>query len=282
MKDQVKIAELKKNEKLKPFIRWAGGKQNLINEIYENLDFNGVQRYFEPFLGGASFFLHGEFEYSYLSDLNSNLTNCYQQIKLNPKAVFEGLSRYKIPVTPDVYYQEREVFNEHNGEQTLDQAIRFIFLNRTSFNGIYRVNKSGIYNVPFGKPNPAFASLEHLERISSKLQQTTIFSGYYDEIEQLVQQNDLIYLDPPYPKLSDTAYFNHYTLDKFDSTEQEKVALFANRLIDKSCKVVISNADLPEIRGLYSNWKITECSTYRYISCKKDRVKVKELIIKNY
>jgi DNA adenine methylase len=282
MKDQVKIEELKSREKLKPFIRWAGGKQNLIKEIFEKLDLNGVSRLFEPFLGGASFFLHGEFEYSYLSDLNSNLTNCYQQIKLNPKGVFDGLCRYRIPVTSDVYYCEREIFNNHNGEQTLDQAVRFIFLNRTSFNGIYRVNRSGIYNVPFGKPNPAFSSLEHLERISAKLQQTTIFSGFYDEIEGLVQPNDLIYLDPPYPKLSDTAYFNHYTLDKFDNREQEKVSMFAKRLHAMRCKVVISNADLPEIRDLYSNWEISECSAYRYISCKKDRVKVKELIIKNY
>jgi DNA adenine methylase len=282
MKDLVKIEKWRSYEKLKPFIRWAGGKQNLIKEIYDNLDLNGVNRLFEPFLGGASFFLHGEFEYSYLSDLNSNLTNCYQQIKLNPKEVYDGLARYQIPVTPAVYYHEREVFNNHNGEQTLDQAIRFIFLNRTSFNGIYRVNKSGTYNVPFGKPNPAFSSLEHLEKISLKLQQTTIFSGYYDEIEKLVQSNDLIYLDPPYPKLSDTAYFNHYTLDKFDNKEQAKVSMFAKRLDRRGGKVVISNADLPEIRELYSNWRISECSAYRYISCKRDRIKVKELIIKNF
>lgn len=282
MKDQVKIEVLKKHENVKPFIRWAGGKQNLIKEIYDNLDLNGVNRLFEPFLGGASFFLFGEFEYSYLSDLNFNLTNCYQQIKLNPKGIYDGLSRYLIPVTPDVYYHERDVFNYHNGEQTLDQAIRFIFLNRTSFNGIYRVNKSGIYNVPFGKPNPAFTSLEHLEKISRKLQQTTIFNAYYDEIEKLVQPNDLIYLDPPYPKLSDTAYFNHYTLDKFDNKEQEKVSMFAKRIQAKGCKIVVSNADLPEIRELYSSWNISECSTFRYISCKKDRVKVKELIIKNF
>ncbi len=282
MKDQVRIAEFNKDEKLKPFIRWAGGKQNLIKEIYETLDLNGVQRFFEPFLGGASFFLQGKFKYSYLSDLNSNLVNCYKQIKQNPKGVFDGLSRYRIPVAPDVYYYEREVYNEHNGDQTLDQAIRFIFLNRTSFNGIYRVNKSGAYNVPFGKPNPAFSSLEHLEKISLKLQQTTIFSGFYDEIEQLVQANDLIYLDPPYPKLSDTAYFSHYTLDKFDNREQEKVAMFAKRLQDKECKVVVSNADLPEIRELYSCWQISECSAFRYISCKKNRIRVKELIIKNF
>jgi DNA adenine methylase len=282
MKEQIILEVSEREEQLKPFIRWAGGKQNLIQEILANLDLNGVKRFFEPFLGGASFFLHSNFEFSFLSDLNSNLTNCYQQIKLDPKGVFEGLSKYKIPVDPNIYYEEREAFNENSGKQTLKQAVRFIFLNRTSYNGIYRVNKLGAYNVPFGKSNPAFSSLRHLQRISSKLQRATIFAGFYDEIEDLVGIGDLIYLDPPYPKLSDTAYFNHYTLDKFDNNEQKKVAKFAGRLKEKGCKVVISNADLLEIRDLYTDWDISECTTFRYISCKKDRIKVKELIIKNF
>jgi DNA adenine methylase len=282
MDKQLRIEIPESYESLKPFIRWAGGKQNLIKEIFSNLDLTGVKRLFEPFLGGASFFLHGNFEYSFLSDLNPNLINCYQQIKDNPQGVFEGLSEYQIPVNSTTYYQVREKFNQNNGKQTLEQAVRFIFLNRTSFNGIYRVNKSGIYNVPFGKPNPAFSSLEHLQKISAKLHDTNIFTGFYDEIEGLVERGDLIYLDPPYPKLSDTAYFNHYTLDKFDGHAQTKVADFANVLGGKKCKVVISNADLSEIRRLYKKWNIVDCSTYRYVSCKKERVKVKELIIKNF
>ncbi len=268
--------------RLKPFIRWAGGKQNLIKEIFNNFNINGATRYFEPFLGGASFFLYGNFEYSFLSDLNSNLTNCYQQIKINPESIFEAINKFEQPVNPTTYYSIRQDFNENNGQQTIEQAVRFIFLNRTSFNGIYRVNKSGEYNVPFGKPNPAFPSLEQLKMISLKLQHSSIFHAFYDEIEDLVQPKDLIYLDPPYPKLSDTAYFNHYTLDKFDNSEQKKVALFAERLWNRGCRVIISNADLSEIRALYSNWEISECSAYRFISCKKNKVKVKELIIKNF
>jgi DNA adenine methylase len=279
-----KIIKVKKinDVELKPFIRWAGGKQKLINEIFNAIDFNGVQNYFEPFLGGASFFLKGTFSHSFLSDLNPNLINCYQQIKNNPEAVFNGLKEFTIPVIPETYYFIRDLFNQHNGEQTLEQAIRFIFLNRTSFNGIYRVNKSGFYNVPFGKENPAFSSIEHLKSISIKLQNTTIFNDYYDSIENSTQENDLIYLDPPYPKLSETACFNHYTLDKFDHEEQVKLSEFALRQSVKGCKVVMSNADIMEIRDLYANWNIIECSAYRYISCKKEKIKVKELIIKNF
>lgn len=282
MQIQVNIEEIKGEEKLKPFIRWAGGKQSLVKEIFANLDLKGVKRFFEPFLGGASFFLYGNFEYSYLSDLNPNLTNCYQQIKMNPDGVHEGLSKYHIPVTPELYYLEREEFNDHNGEQSIEQAVRFIFLNRTSFNGIYRVNKSGSYNVPFGKPIPALPSLEHLRRVSLKLERTKIFNAFYDEIENFVEADDLVYLDPPYPKLSETAYFNHYTLDKFDNNDQKKVALFAERLHRRGCKVVISNADISQIRDLYKNWEISECNAFRNISCKKDRIKVKELVIKNF
>lgn len=280
--EQVNIEEQTIEKGVKPFIRWAGGKQNLIKEIYKNINFTGVERFFEPFLGGASFFLNGSFQKAYLSDLNPNLTNCYQQIKENPEAIYQELCLFSKPVTPACYYWVREEFNQHNGQQTLEQAIRFIFLNRTSFNGIYRVNKSGLYNVPFGKSNPAFSSLEQLRDVSKKLKSATIFNGYYDEISDLVQEGDLIYLDPPYPKLTDTAYFNHYTLDKFDHNEQVKVAQFAHNMSERGSKVIISNADLDEIRNLYNSWNIEECSAYRNISCKKERIKVKELVIKNF
>jgi len=279
---KVKTEVSTKKESLKPFIRWAGGKQNLINEIYRNINFENVNRYFEPFLGGASFFLKGDFNYSYLSDLNPNLINCYQQIKDNPEDLFEVISNYPYPVERNFYNFIRNEFNLHTGEQTIDQAARFIFLNKSSFNGIYRVNNSGHYNVPFGKANPSYSSRDHLLKISSKLQNANLATDYYDSIKNYTLENDLIYLDPPYPKLSKTSYFNHYTLDKFGEKQQEELADFANLQRMKGCKVVISNADIDQIRNLYNDWDIVECSTFRFISCKKERIKVKELIIKNF
>ena len=266
----------------KPFIRWAGGKQNLINEIFKFIPKERTARYFEPFLGGGSFFLKGEFGTSFLSDLNPNLTNSYQQVKDNPTEVFQRLQSFQFPITPELYYKVRDEYNSCSGEQTLEQAVRFIFLNRTSFNGIYRVNRLGHYNVPFGKADPAFGSLENLKAIGEKLSKATITTGYYDEIEDVVQVNDLVYLDPPYPRLSETAFFNLYTLDRFSDDEQEDVSKFANRLDAKGAKVIVSNADLPIIRDYYAGWDIQECSAYRYISCKKERIKVKELIIRNF
>lgn len=267
---------------VKPFIRWAGGKQKLINEIYSHISFENINRYFEPFLGGGSFFFKGNFSQAVLSDLNPNLINCYQKIRDNVDEVYEGLIQFQLPVQPDTYYRVREEFNLNNGEQTIEQAVRFIFLNRTSFNGIYRVNKKGFYNVPFGKKDPAFSSLELLKSISQKLQNIEIFNGYYEEIQPMLTENDLVYLDPPYPKLSNTAFFNNYTLDKFDDQEQIDLANFANEQAANGVKIVISNADLEAIRTLYQGWNIVECDACRVISCKKEKIKVKELIIKNF
>lgn len=275
--------EIKTSSELKPFIRWAGGKQKLINEIFSHLKLENVNRYFEPFLGGGSFYFKGDFNHAVLSDLNPNLINCYQQIRDDVDAVYDGLMQYRIPVAQETYYRVREEFNFHNGEQSVEQAVRFIFLNRTSFNGIYRVNKKGLYNVPFGKENPAFTSIELLRKISEKLANVEMFNGYYEEIQPMLQENDLVYLDPPYPKLSKTAFFNNYTLDKFDDEEQVELANFANEQSANGVKIVISNADIESIRELYNNnWKIIECSAYRVISCKKKKIKVKELIIKNF
>ncbi|MBK7107223.1 MAG: Dam family site-specific DNA-(adenine-N6)-methyltransferase [Ignavibacteriae bacterium] len=270
------------NESIKPFIRWAGGKQNLINEIFKFVNGFKINRYFEPFLGGGSFFLKGSFSKAYLSDMNSNLINTYNQIKYNYKDVYNGLKKFRIPVSEKTYYRIRENFNRSINEPTLDQAIKFIFLNKTSFNGIYRVNKSGNYNVPFGKSKPSFLPLEQFKILSEKLNNAEIFTSHYQEIISLVEENDLVYLDPPYPRISSTASFNHYTLEKFDEEEHGKVALFAEKLSKKGCKVIISNADVDSIKELYSNWDIYSTNAYRYISCKKDKIKVKELIIKNY
>lgn len=283
MLQDIIIRPIKKDEvSVKPFLRWAGGKQSIIKAIFDRINIENVETYFEPFLGGASFFLNGNFKYSFLSDLNPNLINCYIQIKNNPQEIYNKLKSFSIPVDPLQYYKIREDFNNSVGQQTIEQAIRFIFLNKTSFNGIYRVNNKGIYNVPFGKGNPSFPDLVQLLAISEKLRNAHLFSGYYDEIDEMVKANDLIYLDPPYPRLSETSYFNHYTLNKFDTLEQIKLAGFAHRMKKKNCKVVISNADLPLIHSLYTDWNISYLDVTRFISCKKERFKVKELVIKNF
>jgi len=270
---------------MKTFLRWAGGKQNLINDLLKHLPPNEkVNRYFEPFLGAASLFFATEYKKCYLSDINRDLINSYKSIKKNPEIVTELFNKHlhKFYKKKNYYYKIRDKFNNNKNNGTIEQAARFIFLIHTSYNGIYRVNSSGKYNVPVGDKNPSFLTDEYLIEVSKKLLGTCISTKPYKRIKKLVKKGDLIYLDPPYPPLNGTSYFQHYTKDKFPENEQKKLATFANELTKKECFVMISNADTSLIRELYNDWNIFEFKVTRCISSKKERMKVKELIITNY
>jgi DNA adenine methylase len=266
----------------RPFIRWAGGKQNIIKEIVCHAKKVPLANYHEPFLGAGSLFFAVTAKKYFLSDINSNLINCYTQIKNYHKEVYEGLASFKLPIGPELYYKVREEFNCNLSIDDVSQAVRFIFLNRTSFNGIYRVNLKGQYNVPFGKPTPAFPSRELLCAVSRKLEGAEIRTLPYKETAQFISPGDLVYLDPPYPGISKTAYFGHYSVERFSDNDQKDLANFASELRETGAHVLISNADTKLIRKLYRRWNIAECKSTRYVSCKKEKQQVKELIIKSY
>lgn len=270
---------------MKPFLRWAGGKQNQINELKSYLPaIQNINKYFEPFLGAGSMFFATNFEICYLSDINKDLINCYEAIKNNPKLIASSLERHRQNFINNdkYYYKVREKFNQNLEQESSIQAARFIFLIHSSFNGIYRVNSKGEYNVPIGKRNPALPTFDQLNLISKKLEGCHLSSCTFSDIEPRVNESDFIYLDPPYPPINGTAYFQHYTVNKFPQTHQEKVRDFAERLNNTGCYVMISNADTEMIRNLYSEWKIAKLEATRFISCKKKRLKVNELIITNY
>ncbi|MBK8608520.1 MAG: Dam family site-specific DNA-(adenine-N6)-methyltransferase [Chitinophagaceae bacterium] len=268
---------------LRPFIRWAGGKQNLVSYLLSNLPpENCIAKYWEPFLGAGSLFFANGFKNAELSDVNEHLINAYKQIKKNPKSVYDRLLFHKRNFDKDYYYKIRESFNKHRSQNTIEQASRFIFLVHTSFNGIYRVNGKGEYNVPIGKMNPSLPTLEHLKQIASKLKTAKLNFKPYHNILSLVNQNDFIYLDPPYPKQDEKEPFQQFTIDKFSKKNQIELAEFANGLNDKGCDVMISNSNIPLIVELYRNWNIVEVPVIRYVSCKKQKIKLNELIIKNY
>lgn len=271
-----------KKESIKPFIRWAGGKQNLIKQIALHLPNQPINKYFEPFLGAGSLFFHLSPNQSYLSDLNGHLVNSYLAIKHDYVKVYEDLQRFKAKLNKDFYYSIRTDYNQNLHNFDHYQAVRFIFLIHTSFNGIFRVNRKGEYNVPVGKLNPALPSLRHLKEVSYRLQDSYLANHSYEDILPLISDGDFIYLDPPYPPISNTASFQHYTIDKFPHQEQIKVAHFAEKIANTGAKVLVSNASLDSIKELYKNWNIFELNTTRYVSCKSERLKVKELIIRNY
>lgn len=273
---------VEKGEYIKPPFRWAGGKQSIIGKIALYKPLCRINKYYEPFLGAGSMFFNCNYPDSILSDQNGPLINCFQKIKDTPLDLHSRLMYMEQKLDRQYYYKIRDTYNKNLMVFDINQAARFLFLVNTSFNGIYRVNRKGEYNVPFGKDNPAFMSENHILRLSNRLSNAIIKPCSYTEITQDVLQGDFIYMDPPYPPLNGTSSFQHYTPDKFPIKQQERVAEVASSLHDRGAMVLITNADTELIREIYRGWNIVELEVTRCISSKKVKHKVKELIIKNY
>ncbi len=267
---------------VKPFIRWAGGKQNLVKKLSESIPDFKFKNYYEPFLGAGSLFLFEGFKNANISDINPHLINSYTAIKDSAEKVHERLIFHEKKLSKEYYYKLRELFNKKKDSFTIDQAAIFIFLVHTSFNGIFRVNKKGEYNVPFGKIKPALPDYEHLIKVQLKLRDTEIVNCMYEDMINKISHNDFVYFDPPYPPLNETSFFQHYSIDKFPNCQQEELASYACELSRKGAFVMISNAETPMIQKLYKGWNIKTVDAYRYVNCKAERKAVQELIITNY
>lgn len=265
----------------KPFLRWAGGKFKLVDIIASFIP-NEINYYWEPFVGAGSLFFKILPAQATLSDLNESLINCYKQIKNNPIKVFNELHNILKDHSETNYYKIRDLYNSKNIYDPQKAAI-FIYLNKTCFNGIYRVNTQNKFNVPYGKIlKPALPSRDTLLNISRCLKMTELLCFSYEDIFDKVKLGDFVYLDPPYPPLNDTSKFVEYTKERFTLNDQEKVAIFAKSLSEKGSLVMISNANTPYIKELYKDWNIFTTTVSRTISCKKERYQVEELIITNY
>lgn len=273
---------LEKKAKCKPFLKWAGGKQKIISRLLSYLpkDFQ-ERRYREPFLGAGSLFFSTQPKRANLSDANEHLIRCFQSVKENPKLVNKYLREHDKKNGKRYYYKIRNIYN--NSKFSIAQSARFIYLNRACFNGIFRVNLSGKFNVPYGKhDNLNLPSNQKLKIISDVLQPTELKVSTFESALKNVCEGDFVYLDPPYPPLNGTSYFTHYTKDKFGIDDQKKVAEIAKVLDSRNCLFMISNADTPYIRKLYARFKITSLSVTRCISTKKKKHRVSELVITNY
>jgi DNA adenine methylase len=271
--------------KLKPFIRWAGGKQKIINEILQNIpNPNDVNCYYEPFLGAGSLFFESNYENSVLSDINPQLINSYKQIRDNCRKLSNILTTYEGNFSKDknFYYSIRDKYNNDKEILNIDQAARFIFLIHTNYNGMYRINKSGNYNVPIGKIKPSLPKFDLLSAISDKLANITLNTGSYTYLENTVVQNDFIYLDPPYPPFDWSKHQRQYTVNHFSNQNHIELSTFANELRNLNCFVMLSYPDIEFVREIYSDWNIIKLNAFRSISCKKERKIIPELIIKNY
>lgn len=274
--------ELENGGRVRPFLRWAGGKTKFVNEIVSRLPtLPPDATYYEPFLGAGSVFFAYAPHKAVLSDLNPDLVRTFIAVRSQPDSVVKSLYGLHHRDSEESYYRIRERFNK--GGTTCLQAARFIYLNQTSFNGIYRVNRQGKYNVPYGfKPKPRIPGKHDLESASLLLKKAEVMLADYKEALVNATAGDVIYLDPPYPPLNGTSYFTHYTKERFANDDQIEVAHIATELREKGCTVVITNADIPLIRGLYKHWNILEITRPRWVTSSQHKHRVVELIITSY
>ncbi len=265
-----------------PFLRWVGGKNKMKKKILPYLP-EGYRKflYVEPFVGAGSIFFAINSNCSVISDINKKLINCYHVIKVRPQEVCVLLNNLMKNDSAENYYTVRKSFNK--SVDKVQQAAQFIYLNKSSFNGIYRVNKKGEYNVPYGyKKKLTSVDLAEFIKISEYMKNTEIVCCSYKKTQKYAGKKTFYYLDPPYPPINGTSFFTHYTENRFDKNDQESLMRYAEDIAKKGAKVMITNADLPFIRELYKDWNIDILSTVRWVSSKKNKYKVNELVIRNY
>jgi len=267
----------------KPFLRWAGGKSRIVKHLIQFLPNEPFSEYWEPFLGAGALFFALSPERSHLSDVNRDLISCFSAIKHNTDLVYRYLREHLAKNSEDYYYQIRGQYNTCG--QSIAQAARFVYLNRAGFNGIYRVNRRGEYNVPYGhKEPPPAPSRNDLMQASELLQRATLSDCSYEVAisENALGSRDLVYLDPPYPPLNSTSNFNHFTPSRFPWREQRRVAEIARVAKDKGCFVMISNSDVGQIRELYTDWHIHTLPVKRSVAANGSRHYAAELVITSY
>jgi len=272
------------------FVKWAGGKTQLIKQYIPLFPSKkNIKRYFEPMIGsGAVFFYIRQTynpEFSMISDINNDLINLYLQIRDNVDEIITLLKIHKSKhkINPkEYYYKMRKKYN--STEDNLEKSSLLLYLNKTCYNGLYRVNSKGEFNVPFGRyKNPAILQEEKLRLASSLLEGTIIKAIPFEKILDFAKPNDFIYFDPPYYPLSETSSFTSYQKNTFLEEEQKKLAKAFKKLDKKNCKTMLSNSDTDLIRNLYNGYNIKVVRAKRMISCKgKGRGSINELVIRNY
>ncbi len=292
---------------MKPFLKWAGGKKQLLKDIEQYYPFsNDITKYAEPFVGGGAvlFDILNKFdlEMVYISDVNAELINTYRVIRDNNEELIGLLSdtqkKYLMLETEDrkeYYLRQRERFNNLKQSaiqsNAVEKACLMIFLNKTCFNGLFRVNKKGYFNVPMGRyKNPMICDEQNLREISKKIQKVEIVCCDYRESADFIDAKTFVYLDPPYRPITDTANFTAYTETFFDDAAQKELAGFVEKISKKGAKVLVSNSDPQNVDvqddffyKIYSSYQIKKVAANRMINCNGEaRGKIKELLIDNF
>lgn len=294
---------------VKPFIKWAGGKGQLLKEIKKLYPFENkkIDKYAEPFIGGGAVLFdiltNYDIKKAYISDVNKELINIYKVIQNKAEDLITFLKKFEEDYLPleneerkEYYLQKREEYNnwkkKYNAENIEEMgAALFIFLNKTCFNGLYRVNKKGEFNVPMGAyKKPLICDEENLRNISILLKNVEIICADYTKSENFIDENTLVYFDPPYRPLTETASFTSYTEFSFNDEEQIRLAEFIKTLNSKNIKVILSNSDPKNVNqddnffdDLYKGFNIRRIGASRMINSKgSSRGRITELLINNF
>lgn len=280
------VATLRIPSHIEPFLKWAGGKGQLLKQ-YEAFFPGNFNNFFEPFIGGGAVFfylfntrrLRGR-KKIFLIDSNEELINCYLVIKEDVEKLIRILNTPKFINTEEIFYRIRV----EEPTDRFERAARTIYLNKTCFNGLYRVNSKGKFNVPFGGyKNPLICNSRNLVAVSLALQNVEILHDNFDKCLELTKKDDFIYFDPPYQPLNKTSSFASYTKDPFREEEQKKLCKIFKELDRIGCKAMLSNSDTSFIRKLYKGFRIEVVLAKRAINCKASgRGEIKELVILNY
>ena len=270
---------------VKSFLKWAGGKRQLINVISQYLPEN-YQTYYEPFIGGGALLFYLQPSKAIIGDINAELINCYQVVKNSYSELIDELNKH---VNNKDYFEHVRSWDRDESyinRSPTEKAGRIIFLNKTCFNGLYRVNLNGQFNTPFGRyKNPSIVDIETLNDVSYYLNKSSLQILNVDFQDCLIdaRENDFVYLDPPYDVISGTANFTAYNQKGFNQSEHVRLKSVIDRLTSIGCKVLLSNAYTEFIAELYKDYQQIEVKAKRAINCKANkRGKISEVLIKNY
>lgn len=302
------------NNKPKPFLKWAGGKSQIIKKLEDyfppQLKKGNIDLYFEPFVGGGAVFFHVAQEYkikqAYLCDINRELILAYRVVREDVKKLINKLNQFSEKYysldkesRKSFYYEIREKYNKQKKEidfteyssNWVGRAAQLIFLNKTCYNGLFRVNRKGEFNVPHGRyKKPRIVDAGNLKIVSKFLRKAFIEAADFEKIEKFVTPGSFVYFDPPYRPLSKTANFTSYSKSSFDDEEQKRLCALFKKLDRVGAKLMLSNSDPKNVDPsddffdrLYKDYYINRIQANRYINSRADRRgEINELVILNY
>lgn len=292
---------------VKPFIKWVGGKSQLIEQLDAKLpaDFDSLEdvTYIEPFVGGGAMLFYmlqhyPNINHAIINDINPDLITCYRTVRDNPNELIASLqdientylSLNTEEARKEFFMVVRNRYNEKNLDP-IENTTKFFFLNKTCFNGLYRVNKKGLFNVPFGRySNPTICNPETILKDSELLQRVEILNGDFEETFKYAQGNTLFYFDPPYRPLNDTSSFNNYAKEAFNDDAQIRLKKYCDQINDAGFKFMLSNSDGKNVNGednffdvLYAAYQIERVLASRSINSNPNkRGELTEILVRNY